>query len=65
MINTYTNNFFFVKRWLFATNHKDLGTLYLIFGAFAAVVRSTLSIYIILELGSIRNGILLGKLPAL
>lgn len=49
---TNTKQMSYVTRWLFSTSHKDIGILYLGFGMISAMVATSMSVIIRMELSS-------------
>ena len=50
-----------IKKWLYSTNHKDIGTLYILFGGISGIVGLIFSIVIRMELSSTGNQVLAGN----
>ena len=48
------------RRWVYSTNHKDIGTMYLIFAIIGGLIGGTMSIMMRMELAAPGPGILGG-----
>ena len=49
------------RRWLYSTNHKDIGTMYLVFAILAGLIGAAFSVVMRIELSSPGDGIFGGN----
>lgn len=50
-----------VQKWLYSTNHKDIGSLYIILGAISGIIGTCFSVIIRMELAAPGDQILAGN----
>jgi cytochrome c oxidase subunit 1 len=51
----------YIVRWLYSTNHKNIGSLYVVFGAFSGVVGFVVSMLMRFELSQSGDAFLAGN----
>ena len=61
MSTFFTNTKTLLIRFLYSTNHKDIGMLYLMFAAFAGIIGTMFSVMIRAELSAAGENVLLGN----
>ena len=49
------------RRWLYSTNHKDIGTMYLVFAIIAGLIGAAFSVAMRIELSAPGDGIFGGN----
>jgi heme/copper-type cytochrome/quinol oxidase subunit 1 len=65
MIGSFLSKFYneslYIQRFVFSTNHKDIGTLYLIYGIFSGILGTMFSVFMRMELSMPGIGIFDGN----
>lgn len=55
--------YYFITDWFFSTNHKNIGTLYLIFSTGAGIIGTVMSLFIRINLTMPGDALFLGNIP--